>query len=343
MTDRFHGKVVIVTGAASGIGEATARRFVAEGSKVAMIDRDEASLEKVAKSLPADPSRGSDGRRFGFSCRRWNDRGRHIVNNAGVHEGGDPASITDEKWRKVMSTDIDGVFYGCRAALPHLENTRGSIVNTASVSGTGGDWGMSPYNAAKGAVVNLTRALALDLGKKGIRVNAVCPSLTRTGMTEDMMDDKKLLAKFAERIPLGRVCEPQEVAAVIAFLARDDASFMTGANVAVDGGVSASNGQPPRNSPQATSTVLLSERCVVKTCVEGARSLVHFDAPGLPQRVFGEPATEDAEGRDSGLAGRNGIVRRIADRDRFGSFDAELLQHDLENVRGRLGFVDVFR
>jgi|EndMetStandDraft_6_1072998.scaffolds.fasta_scaffold65645_2 meso-butanediol dehydrogenase/(S,S)-butanediol dehydrogenase/diacetyl reductase len=254
MADRFHGKVVIVTGAASGIGEATARRFVAEGAKVALVDRDEASLEKVAKSLPADQvmvqaADVSDSRAVdGLVAAIVGHFGRLdvIVNNAGVHEGGDPASITDEKWRKVMSTDVDGVFYGCRAALPHIEKTRGSIVNTASVSGTGGDWGMSPYNAAKGAVVNLTRALALDLGKKGIRVNAVCPSLTRTGMTEDMMNDKKLLAKFAERIPLGRVCEPEEVAAVIAFLASDDASFMTGANVAVDGGVSASNGQPPQ-------------------------------------------------------------------------------------------------
>ncbi|TYM00122.1 SDR family oxidoreductase [Bradyrhizobium rifense] len=254
MADRFHGKVVIVTGAASGIGEATARRFVAEGAKVALVDRVEASLEKVAKSLPADQvlvqaADVSDSRAVdGMVAAIVGHFGRLdvIVNNAGVHEGGDPASITDQKWRKVMSTDVDGVFYGCRAALPHIEKTRGSIVNTASVSGTGGDWGMSPYNAAKGAVVNLTRALALDLGKKGIRVNAVCPSLTRTGMTEDMMNDKKLLAKFAERIPLGRVCEPEEVAAVIAFLASDDASFMTGANVAVDGGVSASNGQPPQ-------------------------------------------------------------------------------------------------
>jgi meso-butanediol dehydrogenase / (S,S)-butanediol dehydrogenase / diacetyl reductase len=90
-------------------------------------------------------------------------------------------------------------------------------------------------------VVNLTRALALDLGRKGVRVNSVCPSLTRTGM----MEDEELLAKFRERIPLGRVCEPHEVAAVIAFLASEDASFVTGANVAVDGGVSASNGQPP--------------------------------------------------------------------------------------------------
>ena len=93
--------------------------------------------------------------------------------------------------------------------------------------------------------MNLTRALALDLGKKGVRVNSVCPSLTRTGMTSDMMEDEELLAKFRERIPLGRVCEPHEVAAVIAFLASDDAGFVTGANVAVDGGVSASNGQPP--------------------------------------------------------------------------------------------------
>jgi meso-butanediol dehydrogenase/(S,S)-butanediol dehydrogenase/diacetyl reductase len=104
----------------------------------------------------------------------------------------------------------------------------------------------SEGNAAKGAVVNLTRALALDLGKKGVRVNSVCPSLTRRGMTSDMMDDKELLARLAERIPLGRVCEPNEIAAVIAFLASEDASFMTGANVAVDGGVSASNGQPPQ-------------------------------------------------------------------------------------------------
>jgi len=171
-----------------------------------------------------------------------------LVNNAGVHEGGEPQSITNEQWRKVMATDVDGVFFGCRAALPHLAKTKGSIVNTASVSGTGGDWSMSPYNAAKGAVVNLTRALAMDLGKKGVRVNAVCPTLTRTGMTADMMNDGKLLGRFAERIPLGRICEPDEIASVIAFLASDDASFMTGANVAVDGGVSASNGQPPHSA-----------------------------------------------------------------------------------------------
>jgi meso-butanediol dehydrogenase/(S,S)-butanediol dehydrogenase/diacetyl reductase len=251
---RFQHKVVIVTGAASGIGAATAQRFSSEGACVAMVDRNETALAGVAADLPREltlahvadvsGSKAVDAMietvvtRFG--------RLDVLVNNAGVFEAGELAEITDEQWRKVMSTDADGVFYGCRAALPHLEKTRGTIVNTASVSGLGGDWKMSPYNAAKGAVVNLTRALALDFGNKGVRINSVCPSLTRTGMTADMMDDEKLLAKFAERIPLGRVCEPREVAAVIAFLASDDASFMTGANVAVDGGVSASNGQPPQ-------------------------------------------------------------------------------------------------
>jgi meso-butanediol dehydrogenase/(S,S)-butanediol dehydrogenase/diacetyl reductase len=250
---RFEGKVVIVTGAASGIGEATARRFSAEAACVALVDRNETPLADVAKDLPAQSILAhladiSDSESVGAMVTTVVKRfGRLdvLVNNAGVYEGGDPAEITNEQWRKVMATDLDGVFFGCRAALPHLQKTRGSIVNTASVSGTGGDWATSPYNAAKGAIVNLTRSLALDLGRKGVRVNSVCPSLTRTGMTADMMQDEELLAKFRERIPLGRVCEPHEVAAVIAFLASDDASFVTGANVAVDGGVSASNGQPP--------------------------------------------------------------------------------------------------
>ena len=250
--DRFTGKVVLVTGAASGIGAATARRFAAEGAKLVIVDIKD--LGDTAGSLDPDKTLGH---KADVSNAEEVDKmveaaiGRFgrldvLVNNAGVYSGGDPAEISNEDWRKVIATDLDGVFYGCRAAVPHLAKTKGCIVNTASVSGTGGDWNTLPYNAAKGGVVNFTRALAMDLGKRQIRVNAVCPSLTRTAMTEEMFSDEEQMAKFRERIPLGRHAEPEEVAAVIAFLASDDASMVNGAMIPVDGGVSASNGQPPQ-------------------------------------------------------------------------------------------------
>ena len=247
---RFNKKVVVVTGAASGIGAATARRFLDEGAMVVMADREEiAPLEGSRSGERAWAYRVdvSDPKQVTALLEAAVERYGQIdilVNNAGVAEAGSPEAITDDQWRHVMGTDLDGVFYGCRAAAEHLVKSGGCIVNTASVSGTGGDWQMSPYNAAKGGVVNLTRALALDLGPRGVRVNSVCPSLTRTGMTRHMLEDEKLVAKFCERIPLGRVCEPEEVAAVIAFLACEVASFSNGVNRPGDGGVSASNGQP---------------------------------------------------------------------------------------------------
>lgn len=169
-----------------------------------------------------------------------------LVNNAGKLVNGEIEGITDDGWRAVFRTDVDGIFYGCRAALPHLVSSCGSVVNTVSVSGLGGDWGMSPYNAAKGAAAQLTRALALDFGRRGVRLNAVCPTLTRTGMTTDVIKDEDMLAKFHERISLGRYAEPEDIAAVITFLASDDARFVNGVNLPVDGGLMASNGQPPQ-------------------------------------------------------------------------------------------------
>ena len=251
---RFNGKVVIVTGAGSGIGRATAERFLNEGAKVALVGRTKSKLKDLARSYPpddvlifeADVSKEAEANDLVAETKEKFDRVDILVNNAGIIAQGNIGSLSSDDWRKVMATDLDGVFFTSRAVLPHLKSSKGSIVNVSSVSGTGADWGMAAYNAAKGAVTNLTRAMALDHGKDGVRVNAVCPSLTRTGMTEDMMDDDELLAKFNERFALKGPGEAEDVAAVIAFLASDDARFVTGVNLPVDGGMSASNGQPPQ-------------------------------------------------------------------------------------------------
>lgn len=249
---RFTGKVVVVTGAGSGIGEGAARRFSAEGAMVVLAGRTEAKLARVAASLDpqrtlahaADVSRREDAEALVAATLRRFGRLDVLVNNAGTAVTGPLLALEPEDWRKVMATDLDGVYFCTRAALPHLLETKGSIVNVSSVSGTGGDWNMSAYNAAKGGVTNLTRSLALELGEKGVRVNAVNPSLTLTELTADMKGDEALMAKFRERIPLGRPAEPADIAGVIAFLASDDARFVTGVNLPVDGGLSASNGQP---------------------------------------------------------------------------------------------------
>jgi meso-butanediol dehydrogenase/(S,S)-butanediol dehydrogenase/diacetyl reductase len=252
---RFTDKVVIVTGAGSGIGAATARRFAQEGASVVLAGRTEDKLRKVAAALPAgrtlvcatDVARMDQVDRLVRTAVERFGRLDVMVNNAGVAPEGKITEADPEGWREVMSIDVDGVFHGCRAAIPELIKTGGSVVNVSSVSGLGGDWGLSFYNAAKGAVTNFTRALAMDHARDGIRINAVCPSLTRTDLTEEMYGNPGLMAKFAERIPMGRGAEPEEVAAVIAFLASEDARFVNGVNLPVDGGLTASNGQPPQS------------------------------------------------------------------------------------------------
>jgi meso-butanediol dehydrogenase / (S,S)-butanediol dehydrogenase / diacetyl reductase len=251
---RFNEKTVLVTGAASGIGLATARRFLDEGARVVMLDIDGDTLKKAASSLRQDRvlvqvGDTADKDTATAAVKAAVDRfgGLHIlINNAGMATEGDITQTSEEDFERVMAVNVGGYYHMAKAAMPELIKARGAIVMTSSVSGLGGDWNMFAYNTSKGAVSNMVRAMAMDMGKHGVRVNAVNPSFTKTGMTEDMVNDPELVAKFRERMPLGAPEDPEGVAAAMAFLASEDARLITGVNLPVDAGLMASNGQPPQ-------------------------------------------------------------------------------------------------
>lgn len=250
---RFVGKVAIITGGASGMGAATARRLADEGAEIVLADLTEAPEDLIAacggdarayfhRTDVSDPEQvtalvESAVERFG---------GVDVLfNNAGIGSFGETPDLSIEEWRKVLSVDLDAVFFGCKAAIPHMRNRGGgAIVNTASVSGLGGDYGFAAYNAAKGAVVNYTRTLALDHGKDNIRANAVCPGLIDTRLARAIIQHDEIQAHYRAHHPMGRAGRAEEVASAVAFLASDDASFVNGAMLTVDGGLSAGTGQP---------------------------------------------------------------------------------------------------
>jgi NAD(P)-dependent dehydrogenase (short-subunit alcohol dehydrogenase family) len=242
----FSGSVVAVTGGARGIGAATVRAFGEAGARVASLDLDAESTSEASGGTLAqqcDVSSPDDVARAFSSIEAQLGPVDVLVNNAGVNAGFDPAAMSVEEWDTFFAVDLRSMWLCARAVLPSMrERGGGSIVNVASIQATLTQAGTFPYGAAKAGVLGFTRSLALEEGPFGIRVNAVSPGYTRTRLVVDRLhatgDSEAAEREIAAKHALGRIAEPEEVASMIVVLASPLASFVTGADVAVDGGLS---------------------------------------------------------------------------------------------------------
>jgi meso-butanediol dehydrogenase/(S,S)-butanediol dehydrogenase/diacetyl reductase len=248
----FTDSVVLITGGGSGIGLAITRAFLAAGATVALTGRRQDRLEQALEGYPAEctvaiPADVSDGAQVTGLVRQVVDRfGRLdvVVSNAAGYATGPITELADDEWVRLRATNVDAFFHLAKSALPHLAESGGSLVAVSSVSGDRGDWNQAAYNATKAAITNFVRSLALDWGERGVRLNAVAPAFTLTELTAGVGRDEQSLAPFLNRIALGRPGQPEDVAPPVLFLASDAARYVTGVVLPVDGGTSASTGQP---------------------------------------------------------------------------------------------------
>jgi len=249
---RFKGKGVIVTGGASGIGRATVERFLEEGAKVAIIDVSKKNGEKTVKELRAkgykpvllvgDVTKSSDVKRMVREAKRKLGSIDVLFNNAGILVEGNVEQVSEKDWDRIIAINVKGVFLMSKEAVPvMLKQKKGVIVNNASCSGLVGDRNAIAYNTSKGAVVLMTKCLALDYARKNIRVNCVCPGEIETPMFRQEAAARGLpieeyRKELCEYHPIGRLGRPEEVANAVLFLASEEAGFITGIAFSVDGG-----------------------------------------------------------------------------------------------------------
>jgi 3-oxoacyl-[acyl-carrier protein] reductase len=240
------GRVAIVTGAAQGIGLAISRRLAGAGARTVLADLNLARARDAAADLAATGAAASAAdcdvadpasvQRLVETVLASHGQIDILVNNAGIVGHAAPIQEqSDEDWARMLAIDLTGVFLCCRAVIPHmLARRRGRIINIASIAGKEGNPNMVPYSAAKAGVIGLTKALAKEVARQGIFVNAIAPALIQTGMVGEITPEQ--VRYLTERIPMGRLGQPAEVAALVHWLASDDASFSTGAVFDLSGG-----------------------------------------------------------------------------------------------------------
>ena len=248
-TQRLQGKVALVTGAGSGIGAATALRFAQEGATVVLCGRRQAPLDAVVAQIKAaggkaEAVQADVSDEAGFTAAINGAAERHgrfdvLVNNAMAFSWGAIEETSTADWHSNFSTSVDGTFWGTRAAMKLMKTQGGAIINVSSICGMLGTAYMAGYSAAKAAIVNFSRAAAAEGALSGIRVNVVVPAVVETPSTAGMLSDEATRKSTEKLIPMGRVGQPEDLANAILFLASDEASYITGAVLPVDGGRSA--------------------------------------------------------------------------------------------------------
>ena len=250
MTERLKDKVALITGAAQGLGKEMAKSMMAEGAEVYISDINQDQLEKTVSELSCsginlDVTKSEDWKKAVSHIQEKSGSLNILVNNAGIGNGGDIESTDMDTWKLVHNVNLDSVFLGCKYALPLMrESGNGSIINISSMSGIVASHNTSAYNSSKAAVRHLSKSIALHCAKSTnlVRCNSIHPVFTRTAMVQSMIDaapERNIEQKLIQQIPIRKLAEPIDIANAAIFLASDESSFITGTELLIDGGLSA--------------------------------------------------------------------------------------------------------